>query len=286
MTGLVARDDPAADGRRALVAAIGVSRRQLEGQLEGATAGLLAELPPALHALSLRHFLQLSDLLAAAEHGATDGRATRKRTIVLSARPAKRASSIAALAALRTERRVRRSIAHGAAASPAPPARTSQGALPSLPGTPKFHPGLPETPMALRASRRRKNTLAPPSTPGAASTARSLSSLLADPLAGGRLSHSTIRSTILSSSTAARAGKENGGAVPPATPQPHPKGGGANFVSLEVDDGSILDIDLRESPSKLAARLGQDSIREMKAKMQAYADQLRDFFKKLKVAPP
>lgn len=54
-------------------------------------------------------------------------------------------------------------------------------------------------------------------------------------------------------------------------------------MSLELDDGKMIDVDITASPSKLVAHLGVDAVREMKTKMQAYANQLKSFFKRLRV---
>lgn len=127
-----------------------------------------------------------------------------------------------------------------------------------VPPTPQFHPGLPETPAMLRKRRRGRESMT--------------SNIFVDK-PSLRVTRTTIRPsnvqvTSNATSRASRVRQSDVGAV----------------VSVELNDGKCVDVDLAASPSKLVANLGVDAIREMKDKMQAYANQIKSFFKRLKVA--
>lgn len=146
-----------------------------------------------------------------------------------------------------------------------------------VPETPKFHPGLPETPAHIRrrGGRPRKS-----STVAAAAVSNIFGASEASrrPSAGGG-TRATIRASMARTSGVLSGGGRKRTAAAAATELP----GGMGLMSLELDDGKTLDVDLTASPSKLMANLGADAVREMKAKMQAYATQLRSFFKRLRV---
>lgn len=121
----------------------------------------------------------------------------------------------------------------------------------SVPQTPKFHPGLPETPAAVRNAYRRQ---------------RLVDESKEQNLAAKRETFRLTRSTIIARPSVERSslkGKRRSdvGAI----------------LSVELDGGRTMDVDISQSPSKLAADLGKDCIGEMKRQMQAYVSRVKKF---------
>lgn len=175
----------------------------------------------------------------------------------------------------------------------------------TLGATPKFHPGLPETPALIRkrgrSSKAPSGVLAhPPSNSTGRKTTRpraSQSGIFLDPSmhpalhASGR-PHGSLKKE--SSNIFAASSRPSMGTRatvrssilridPDTVPGDSRRSLTAGMMSVELQDGKLLDVDITESPSKAVANLGAEAVREMKAKMQAYAAQLKSFFKRLKV---
>lgn len=151
--------------------------------------------------------------------------------------------------------------------------RTTTTRLP-VPATPKFHPGLPETPAQIKRAAGGVVPKFEQSRPV-------------------RIARSTIRTVPTrssSSSIIATDSKEEKTAVAltgktkraPTTANPFQDVG---VVSMELSNGRTVDLDITKSPTTAisALDLGVDALKEVKQKMQTYANQLRSFFTKLKV---
>lgn len=274
------RAEPVRQPRELLEGRICSARQALQKDLHEALQRLRSELPPEWLALSLGEFLRLENftaqlrnfLPAATCPGAppppTEGRA-RRRTVIAADKErrvtrsmAARQSSVAAESTLAEDKR------QTLLADPKMTAAV-------VPATPKFHPGLPETPAHIRrrGGRPRKSSSV---ANAAVSNIFGGAGASQRPSTGGGGPRATIRASIARTSGAVGGGKRTAAEATGLS-------GGMGLMSLELDDGKLLDVDLAASPSKLMANLGADAVREMKAKMQAYATQLRSFFKRLRV---
>lgn len=61
----------------------------------------------------------------------------------------------------------------------------------------------------------------------------------------------------------------------------------ANFdagpvMNLTMDDGKVLQVNLAEDPSRLSTILTVDALKDVKQRMESYANQVKAFFRKLK----
>ena len=214
-------------------------RALLITELEEALQNLRNSIPTSYLSLKLRDFLELESLEEVPEFGKEnvvtgngmewERRMTRSQT--------------AKLSLLQSETELKRQT-------------MITGYNSIVTATPKFHPGLPETPAAIR-NRQRKVTTTKISEPKS-------SNIFAD---GGHVTRATIRTSIMPERmTSKRKTVVQSG-----------------LMSVELDDGKVLDVDITASPSKLVAEMGADAVNDMKSKMQAYATQLRSFFKRLKI---
>lgn len=130
-----------------------------------------------------------------------------------------------------------------------------------IPSTPQLHPLLPETPAVLRKAIKLAKA--------ASSTADD------DYKRPVRITRSTIRASTI-------AAKQDEGNVFKAPHKPAAvKPADSTVVSLELSDGKVLDVDLSQSPKTMFKGMGKEAVKEVKSKMQTYAQQLRAFFKKL-----
>jgi hypothetical protein len=53
-------------------------------------------------------------------------------------------------------------------------------------------------------------------------------------------------------------------------------------MSLTMDDGKVVQVNLAEDPTRLSSILSVDALRDVKQRMESYAGQVRAFFRKLK----
>lgn len=201
-------------------------RAILEKKLTGELCRIKRELPVSVLQITLREFLQLEMLPIVEARGPSIADKTRRVTRSMSAK-------------------LRESIT--VEDSKRMTMRTTD--VPIITQTPKFHPGLPETPAAIRAARRRTSKAL------ASNAAPKTSNIFNDP------SVPVVRASITRKRTMDM----------------------GSVMSVELTDGKVLDVDITQSPSKLLQGLGKDAVQEMRSKMQTYATHLKAFFKRLQL---
>jgi hypothetical protein len=210
-------------------------RALLVAELEEALQNLRNSIPTSYLSLKLRDFLELESLENVKENVATGNGMEWERRMTR--------SQTAKLSLLQNETDSKRQTMI-----------TEYNSI--VTATPKFHPGLPETPAAIRNRQRKAGTIK-------VSEPKS-SNIFAD---GKHVTRATIRSSIMPEETSSKR---------KTVVQ-------SGLLSVELADGKVLDVDITASPSKLVAEMGKDAVNDMKSKMQAYATQLRSFFKRLKI---
>lgn len=139
----------------------------------------------------------------------------------------------------------------------------------SITATPKFHPGLPETPAIVREGRVKRVTKVPDAP---------RTSNVFDAPAPLRVTRATIRPSII--------------VAPPAeTPVGSRKrrtiakteGPVGGVVSVEMDNGKVLDLDITASPTRMLSSMGPGMVRDLGRLFKAYAAKMTAFYKKCKV---
>lgn len=242
-------------------------REALQDDMAKTVKQLLGEIPAYIMKMTLAQFLTLTDIFTESE-----GREERTRTPRMSRSVKSLSRRSMAIASTSTNvvdkvRRVTRSMTRDSLQSTSIP----QGA-PSM--TPKFHPGLPETPAMLRelvGGRKRLAAKAngdnPPRT----------SNIFAEPEGGGgkirRVTRATIRGASLAGNTQ-RQTEITGG----------PGGGIGGVVSVELEDGKMLDLDIGADPTTVLANMGPNMVRDLGRLFRAYAAKMTAFYKKCKVS--
>lgn len=148
----------------------------------------------------------------------------------------------------------------------------------------KFHPGLPETPAFIRKGRGQQVVVTPPAPDDKDQRElKTLNIFSKENQPSNR--KATIRASITSRVSKVDMvddGDDRKRKAPPTIVDSKPPLDGT--MSVELKDGNILEVDLMESPSKLLSGMDSNSLRDIKDKMQAYASQLRSFFKRLKIS--
>lgn len=224
--------------RGRLEARITESRRLLETELNEALEQLRRELPAGVLSGTVRDFLQLQGFL---------------QRVPVEGVPKDR------------ERRVTRSLAAKVRMLSIAGHDTLHDS--SVTQTPRFHPGLPETPAVIRNAR----------STNAAHDLHKESSVFNRRTT--RVARATIRPSAVQHSTDAPRT-----AVKRPAPTSTGKENVGGILSVELTNGKVLDVDITQSPSQMVGSLGREAIRDMKKTMQAYAAQLKSFFKRLKVS--
>jgi hypothetical protein len=213
--------------------------------------------------MKLRDFLLLTDIASVVDSTVT---ASAKKRKVSTVSEADTSGGIS----MDSTRRVTRSMSRTSSLYiPATQQQQRHSQL-AVPSTPQLHPLLPETPAALRKAIK----LAKATTDDATERLEEFKKPV-------RVARSTIR---LAPSEDAHFKPPNP-IVPPSTKKPaHSKSPpplDSTVVSLEMSDGKLLDVDLSQSPKTMFKGMGKEAVKEVKSKMQTYAQQLRAFFKKL-----
>ncbi len=206
---------------------VGRCRAALAGELGACAESIRAEVAPWALGLSIGEFLALESVM---ERVDAASRLSSASTTVFAEPTSVRRST-------RSAAPRQPSLAPSDAGTEFHDATSRKSTL-VVPATPRFHPGLPETPAAVRS---------------AAGRASVRGSILATPVGRGRRP----------------AGRDT-------LPAP------ANLISVQLDSGATVDVDITQSPSKIASGLGADAVRELRAKMSVYASQLRVFFSRLR----
>lgn len=224
-----------------LLLAIQRERDALEEKLRKIISESLQSIPKELRVKPLKLFLQPPPQ--------SEGKRKRKTTMqTASSKPVRLESAI-------VDRRVTRSMASQQEGEE-PTKRQKVSLVP--PNTPKFHPGLPETPAHVKKMAAAVPKFNQPR-----------------PI---RIARSTIKSvTVPRRSSIVQERRELEGKLNPFED--------VGLVSMELSNGRTVDLDITKSPTSAlsALDLGVDALKEVKEKMQAYAKQLRSFFTRLKV---
>jgi hypothetical protein len=234
---------------------IGEMRRKMEKEINADLNDEIGRMPRALLNLSVREFLLLNNVL---EHLNISEQTPRRSSIS----KRKRLEDTGEIETnLDPKRRVTRSMARNSSIY-------IQSTIP-IPSTPQLHPLLPETPAMLRKAIKlagENDTQEEFKRPVriARSTIRATNDDQSKNFFKAPMSRKSVRQSHANSAKEVSALE-----------------GDSNVVSLELSDGKVLDVDLSKSPKSMLKGLGSEAVKEVKNKMQAYAAQLRSFFKKL-----
>jgi hypothetical protein len=115
--------------------------------------------------------------------------------------------------------------------------------VPQVPSTPKISPFLPETPAAVKRIKETQQT----------ATKNKTGTVM--PSKEPRVLGSTITSNL-------------------TAPDP--------VLTVQLDNGKILNVNLATDPNNLRMSLGAEALKEVKQRMESYASQVANFFKRLK----
>lgn len=241
-------------------------REAFENDMAVTVRQLLSEIPACIMKMTLAQFLALTDIFTESE--ARAGR-TRSR-MPKSTKSSSIQSTIIAQTPVATMDRVRR-VTRSMTRDSLHCTGTSSQTVPIM--TPKFHPGLPETPAMLRdLVGGRKRPVASANDDNLPRT----SNIFVEPGERGkirRVTRATIRGASLARNTRRQTGTTNG-----------PPGGIGGVVSVELDDGKMLDLDIGADPTTVLANMGPNMVRDLGRLFRAYAAKMSAFYKKCKVS--
>lgn len=247
-------------------------RKELKRELEAYVKAEFSSLPTSIKNMTMRDFLQLLDFTAIEPPKSA---VKRKRDTLVDKSDIEEDNRD-------TKRRVTRSMARSSSIYVG---NSSGTASAQVPATPKLHPLLPETPAILRKAIRLEKAAREESNTDQASAL--------DFKKPVRITRSTIR--VIRGDTDPNANDVFKAPVAPTSRRsmrPSKVGGktaaasnaiaeDVSTVSVELSDGQVLDINLAESPKSMLKGLGTEAVKEVRAKIQTYAAQLRSLFKKL-----
>jgi len=143
--------------------------------------------------------------------------------------------------------------------------------------SPKFHPGLPETPANIREAVRKK-ILSPKDKKESITKISRTSDVFVDKTPNlnkiRRVTRATLRSSVIPRNPASTAKKCK-------TTSSKPNVGG--ILSLELDDGKVVDVDITGSPTHVIANMGPRMVGDLGKLFKAYAAKMTAFYKKCRV---
>ena len=154
---------------------------------------------------------------------------------------------------------------------------TNTGTVNEVPATPRLHPLLPETPAIIRKAIKLEKAAKEEASVASKESAPFIKKSL-------RITRSTIRiakSNCDNTTNNVFKAPAHQKSTQNKKVQHEVEDQNAAVVSVELSDGKVLDINLAESPKSMFKGMGAEAVKEVRAKMQEYAAQLRSFFKKL-----